>query len=178
MTLRSDQDLLEAALGQDLGAFDEFMQRYERLVVKVAFQFVHDPDAAFDVAQTVFLKAFQGLGHFRHEAKAKTWLLRITCNESLDWLRRGRAQRLAHGPMEELPVEPSQEHEAFHLEDRARVTQALTGLNERHRLAVILRYFQGLGIAEIAQVLGCSQGVTKNMLFRGVRALRATLTRI
>jgi RNA polymerase sigma-70 factor (ECF subfamily) len=173
-------ELLEAALARDLGAFDAFMQRYERLVYRVAIHFVRDPEAAFDVSQSVFLKAFQGLARFRHEANPRTWLLRITYNESIDCLRRNRLravpQDLLGEEAEPLAVEAAQEREALRLDDQARVARAMAGLNQRHRLAVALRYFQGLGIQEIAQVLGCSEGVTKNILFRSLRSLRATLT--
>ena len=180
MTLRSDKELVAAALDQDLGAFDELMQRYERLVYQVAIHFVHDSETAFDVSQTVFLKVFQRLAQFRHEAQVKTWLLRITYNESIDWLRRHRAQGAAHDSLEEasphLAMAPAQERDLLQRDDRAQLSRALAGLNERHRLAVILRYFQELGIQEIAQILGCSEGVTKNMLFRSVRALREALS--
>lgn len=180
MTLRSDKELVAAALEQDLAAFDELMQRYERLVYRIAVHFVHDSETAFDVSQTVFLKAFQRLGQFRHEAQVKTWLLRIAYNESVDWLRRHRHQGALQDPLEEahpqLAMEAAQERELLRKDDRAQLSRALAGLNERHRLAVILRYFQGLGIQEVARILGCSEGVTKNMLFRSVRTLREALS--
>ena len=56
------------------------------------------------------------------------------------------------------------------------VVVAMEKLNERYRLAVVLRYFQGLGIAEISEVLGCSEGVTKNILFRSVKTMREAMT--
>jgi len=178
--LRSDRELMEAALAGELGAFDELMQRYERLVYRVAIHFVQESESAFDVTQTVFLKAFQGLAQFRHDANVKTWLLRITTNESIDCLRKHRTHGAGHDVFDEaaspLMAEATQEHTLLHLDDKARIARALKGLNARTRLAIILRYFQDLGIAEIAQVLGCSEGVTKNMLFRGVRSLREKLT--
>lgn len=179
VSLRSDHELMEASLDGDLAAFDELMQRYERLVYRVAIHLLHHSESAFDVTQTVFLKAFEGLARFRHESNVKTWLLRITYNECIDCLRRHRSQGENHDPLEEasahLAAEAVQEREALRREDRLRLARALADLNERYRLAVVLRYFQGLSIAEIASVLGCSEGVTKNMLFRSVRSLRESL---
>lgn len=74
-------------------------------------------------------------------------------------------------------MDPVQDRAILDADDQARIAQAMTGLSERYRLAVVLRYFQGLGVAEIAQVLGCSEGVTKNMLFRSIRTLRTVLSR-
>lgn len=180
MTGRSDNQLVAAALEQDLGAFDELMQRHQRLVYSVAIHLVRDSETAFDVTQTVFLKAFQRLDQYRHEAQVKTWLLRITYHESVDSLRRHRLRGALQEPLEEasphLAMEAAQERELLQKDDRVQLSRALAGLNERHRLAVILRYFQGLGIQDIARILGCSEGVTKNMLFRSVRSLREALS--
>lgn len=176
MNLLTDEELIEAAQARDLDAFDAFMQRHERLVYKVALNLVQDPDLAFDLTQSTFLKAFQGLARFRHEAQPRTWLLRIATHESLDALRRRRSRGDGHGPLEEeapeLALHPNQEQEVLQRDDRHRLGRAMAKLNERHRLALVLRYFQDLGIPEIARVLGCSEGVTKNMLFRSVRSLR------
>ena len=70
--MKDDSELVEAVRGGDLEAFDELMRRYERLVYRVAISFVSTPENAFDVTQTVFLKAFRGLGSFRSEANIKT----------------------------------------------------------------------------------------------------------
>ena len=179
MGLRTDKELIDATLKGELEGFDELMRRYERLVYKVAISFVRESENAFDVTQTVFLKAFRALEGFRSEANVKTWLLRITYNESINWLRGGGARREQHDPIEDaaeqLAVPASQESELIGRENRARIERAMGRLNERYRLAVVLRYFQGLGIAEISQVLGCSEGVTKNILFRSVRSLREAL---
>jgi RNA polymerase sigma factor (sigma-70 family) len=49
-------------------------------------------------------------------------------------------------------------------------------LNPRHRLAVVLRYFRGVSTREIAGVLECSEGTTRNILFRSLRKLRSVMT--
>jgi RNA polymerase sigma-70 factor, ECF subfamily len=175
----SDQELVERTLGGELEAFDELMKRYERLVYKVAYGFVGDAESALDVSQTVFLKAYKALSGFRKEANVKTWLMRITYNESINWVRKPRQDR-PHEPLEdvagELTAGASQEDELVRREASRRITRAMSRLNERYRLAVTLRYFQGLGIAEISDVLGCSEGVTKNILFRSVKAMRESMT--
>lgn len=176
----SDQELVERTLGGELEAFDELMKRYERLVYKVAYGFVGDAESALDVSQTVFLKAYKALAGFRKEANVKTWLMRITYNESINWVRRPGSQSRLHEPLEdavaELTADASQEDEMVRRETRERIDGAMARLNERYRLAVVLRYFQGLGIAEISDVLGCSEGVTKNILFRSVKAMRESMT--
>jgi RNA polymerase sigma-70 factor (ECF subfamily) len=180
--MRSDTELVDAIRGGDLEAFDELMRRYERLVYRVAVSFVSTPENAFDVTQTVFLKAYRGLSGFRSEANLKTWLLRITHNESVNWLRSVSGREAGHEQVDELaevlPGRDSQESDLLARERRAELERAMGKLNERYRLAVVLRYFQGLDIAEISAVLGCSEGVTKNILFRSVRMLRESLSQV
>jgi RNA polymerase sigma-70 factor (ECF subfamily) len=176
----SDQELVEKTLNGDLEVFDELMKRYERLVYKVAYGFVGDAESAFDVSQTVFLKAYKALAGFRKEANVKTWLMRITYNESINWVRRPSERSSVHEALDdtsfELTAEAPQERDLEQRESRRKISKAMEKLNERYRLAVVLRYFQGLGIAEISEVLGCSEGVTKNILFRSVKTMREAMT--
>jgi len=176
----SDQELVESTLSGDLEAFDELMKRYERLVYKVAYGFVGDAESAFDVSQTVFLKAYKALAGFRKEANVKTWLMRITYNESINWVRRPGSRSQTYQSLEdssaELTADAAQEIDLERRETRRMISKAMEKLNERYRLAVVLRYFQGLGIAEISEVLGCSEGVTKNILFRSVKTMREAMT--
>ena len=171
----TDLELIRDVLGGDHDAFESLMKRYEHLVFKVAYSFARDREEALDLTQTVFLKAFRGLESFRTEADFKTWLLRITYNEGVNWVRKaGRegtredfeiaSTRLAHAPL--------QEERLVEKEEAGRLRRGLDSLNERYRTAIILRYHHGMPIREIAGVLQCSETMTKNILFRGVRNLR------
>ena len=73
----------------------------------------------------------------------------------------------------DLPTEGDQEESLLEGERAQKVIDSLQVLNQRGRLAVILRYFRDMPICEIAAVLGCSEGVVRNVLFRSVRKLRA-----
>ncbi|MEW6363267.1 MAG: sigma-70 family RNA polymerase sigma factor [Acidobacteriota bacterium] len=177
--MRSDEELIEATIGGDFEAFDELMRRYERLVYRVVFGFVGCREAAMDVTQNVFLKAFRGLRGFRSQASFKTWLVRISYNESMNWSRSDRPHADGRESIEDfddkIAVNATQEGELLANERLAGVKQAMGKLNDRYRLALVLRYFQGLGLGEIAEVLGCTEGVAKSILFRSVRSLRETL---
>ena len=100
----------------------------------------------------------------------------------MNWLRSVKSKEDTHEPVEALaevlPGKGSQEADLLDRERREHLEGAMGRLNERYRLAVVLRYFQGLDIAEISAVLGCSEGVTKNILFRSVRTLRESLSQM
>src|SRR4026207_278961 len=91
MTLgNSDEDagLVERYLAGDMTAFDELMIRYERQIYRVCYRFVENRDDAMDLAQEVFIKAFEHLGSFRRESSLKTWLYRIAVNHCINHVKK------------------------------------------------------------------------------------------
>ena len=67
----ADSDLVERYLAGDMTAFDELMIRYERQIYRVCYRFVENRDDAMDLAQEVFIKAFEHLASFRRESSLK-----------------------------------------------------------------------------------------------------------
>jgi RNA polymerase sigma-70 factor (ECF subfamily) len=171
----SDESLVRQTLAGSLRSFEQLMRRYEKLVCKVAHGYVRDLDRALDVTQDVFLKVYRNLDRVQSGDMFKPWLLRITYNESINSLRRQRrhdgALDLAeHENLQESS--PDQEHRLLAGEAKRKVVDALRELSPKYRLAVALRYADGMRVREIAEVMECSEGVVKSLLFRGVRQLR------
>lgn len=175
---RTDEKLVEAARAGELEAFDLLMRRYERLVYKVASGFESGREDALDLTQNVFLKAFRALATFRADSSFKTWLLRIAHHEGLNArrtrLRKPTGDALPEGAAE-LGSPPDQEDRLLEADRRGVLSRALAALHGRYRMAIVLRYQNGLAIREIAAVLETTEPMTKNLLFRGVRQLRRAL---
>ena len=176
----SDDGLVREAQAGRPEAFDSLMRRDQRLVCRVALNYVSDTDSALDVTQTVFLKAFRRLEDVRAEGMFKPWSLRITHNESVNWLRKRRRAEAGEDAVD-LDRQPAAaagpEAQAARREQQSLVLDGLSGLNPKYRTAVALRYAEGLRICEIADTMGCSEGMLKSLLFRGVRQLRDHVTR-
>jgi RNA polymerase sigma-70 factor (ECF subfamily) len=175
---RTDRALIEESLAGRLESFDALMQRYERLVYRVSVLYGGNRENALDISQNTFLKCYRHLRAFRGDSAFKTWLLRIAYNEGLNWVR----SRQRHGETEELDAEstplpgaPAPERDLVAQERRTALMQKLDELNPRQRTAVTLRYFRQMPLREIADVLECSEGNVKNMLFRSVRKLRQSM---
>lgn len=174
--------LIDEIKSGDQAAYDELMQRHQNHVYHIAFNFTRSSEDALDLSQTIFLKAYQNLAKFRQESQFKTWLMRITYNEAQNWLRKNKK----HLRQEEIdPADaalisdmPTQEDEILASENKTLLLQCLYDLNTKHRLAVILKYFENYSIKDIAQTLNCSEGVVKNMLFRSLEKLRSKLLTI
>ena len=175
----ADETLIQRTLGGDLSAFDALMHRYEHLVFKIAYSFGSGRENAFDITQTVFLKAFDKLSTFRMDAGFKAWLLRIAYHEGINWTRSPQNRQHLHRDIEPVSdtfaLEADQESNLLLHERRMMVRRGLESLNARYRTAMLLRYVHNMPIREIAGVLQCSETMTKNILFRGIRTLKRTL---
>ncbi len=172
----SDRDLVREIRSGSSVAFERLMRRYGRLVHRIAFGFTGDRESAMDIAQDTVLKVHARLGEWREEGDLRNWIARIAANEAMNWCRSARRH-----PTCELdddvfarPESPQEErflkretHEALH--------RSLSALSPRQRLAVVLRYFQGMSSREIGAVLDCSEGTARNILFRSLRKLQSVL---
>jgi len=173
----TDAELIAEIHAGSVVAFERLLRRYERLVYKVALGFTGDSQSALDVSQNVFLRIHAKLPSYRGEGELRSWVLRLAMNESMNWNRAQKRHR-AEGLAEEIPAGRSapQEVGLGRRETRSLLRRSLDTLSARHRLAVVLRYFEDLSVHEIAVVLGCSEGVAKNVLFRSLRKMRTHLS--
>ena len=141
---------------------------------RLALSYLKERDAAEDVVQDVFVKAFRALDRFRGDAAFRTWLFRIAVNESKSALRRsGRRSETTLDAAGDLPsdrLDPA-ERAALH-DEAARARTALEALPEKQRLSVSLRTEEGLSFREIGEITGSSEGAARVNYFHGIRRLR------
>lgn len=172
----ADLDLMAAAGRGDRSAFGELVERHHTAVYQYICRFLGGAhrQAAEDLAQDTFLRAWQAAPSYEPRAKVLTWLLRIATNVTLNYRRRSRLRRtLALGAAASVAAEP----------DRAgasgprhpRLLSAIAELPVGQRAALVLRHFHGLSYAEIADVLETSPSAVESLLFRGRAGLRRRL---
>ena len=173
----SDVQLVQEIRGGSGVAFERLMGRYERLVFKVAYGFTGERESALDVTQNVFLKVHRRLSSWRSEGELKSWIARIAANEALNWKRREKRYGDAEvGEDRFIQPDPPQEGRIRDSERRELLRRSLAELNPRQRFAIVLRYFHGMSSREISEILQCSDGTVRNVLFRSLRKLRSVLS--
>ena len=158
-------------------AFEELMHRYRRLVYRIAYGFTRDTDAAMEIVQDTFLKVHEGLAHWKGEGDVRSWIARIAANTAQNH-RRSTRRRHARELYLVTPDagEATQHRDLERSESVEALRRSLSTLPARQRLAVVLRYYEGLSSREIAAVLGCSEETARNTLLRSLRKLRAVLS--
>ncbi len=172
----------------ETAAFEELVEKYKQPLVNFLFRTLRDLSEAEDMAQNVFVQVYKFADRYRVEAKFSTWLYTIARNLSLNEIRR----RSRH-PAESLDavLEPGDESGATRqFEDRrnvsapdrlmqeeltAKVEEALAGLPENQRTAILLFREKEMSYEEISKILGCSLSATKSLIHRGRETLKERL---
>ena len=167
--------MLKRALGGEEGAFEELVRMYQTPIYYLTLRFVGDEQAAADLAQTTFLKAFQGLPGFRQGASFKTWLYRIAINLCKNYLRDHKSKDIDSCDEIDLPSSSDPLRELIEHEQQRLLLRAWRKLPEKQRITLTLKVQEGMKYKEIAEVLGCSIGTVKANFHHALITLKETL---
>jgi len=167
----ADLNLVERYLKGDLTAFDEIMIRYERQIYRLCYRFSTNPDDARDLAQDVFVKAFEHLGSFRKESSLKTWLYRIATNHCINHVKANTRQFV------EVTEGMSHSHSTVqssleNSEQRDHFRQMVKQLPPKQRAILELRIHEQLSYEEIANMSNRSVSTIKASVFFALEKLR------
>jgi len=156
----------------DVQAYGDIVDRYQRLVYTAAFRILANHDDAQDAAQETFVRAYHSLDRFDHKRPFGPWIRRIAMNLSLNMLRQRRPEMQLE---EERAAPQSQaldpETLAIRSEQRDFVKELLMRLPEHYRVAIVLRHYNEMSYAEMAEVLDEPMSTVKSNLFRARRKL-------
>ena len=159
--------------------FSDAVREHQDEVYGVALRITGDRDSALDVTSSTFLKAYRAFDRYDPSRPVRFWLLRIATNEAISHARRrGREmRRRADEDAAGLLPDPALAPDALSIarEDQARIRAAVAALPELYRVVVVLRYFNELGVDEIAQVTGRPASTVGVQLLRGRALLRRAL---
>lgn len=183
------EDLMAAVASGDKSSFEILVRRHQDMVLNIVYRFIGNRTDAEDLAQEVFIRVWQAAGRYRPTAKFTTWIYRITANVCINELKSARRRKrlqfsLSHeekgGWRGERPVHhaekaPSPEELLLDEEQKRRIFAALQSLSDNQRMALVLKRYEGLSYAEIAQVLGKSVSAVEALLVRAKRNLRKNL---
>jgi RNA polymerase sigma-70 factor (ECF subfamily) len=161
--------------------FAAFVGEYQDMVFATAVRLLGRQTDAEDVAQSVFLKAFERFDQIRTSPTAAGWLktvtMRMCFNHLARYRRRWRFFSEVEGSVDHASVDVESAHDALERADRdASLERAVRRLPEAQRVPLVLFHFEGLTYQEIALALGASLGKVKTDIHRGREALRKELS--
>lgn len=166
-----DKRLIREAKSGNKQAFGRLAMMYHKKVLFLSYDLMGNYEDAKDLAQEVFLKAYERLSQFQERARFSTWLYRITVNMAFDIhrLKKRNKKRPLRTNLSEssIPNNPMEK-----LEQSEQIETALDKLSMNQRTATVLKYFHGNTTKEIAEMMGCAEGTVRNHIFRALSNLR------
>ena len=175
MSLEQDQPLINRTLNGDIGAFTVLVDRYKYMVFTLAMRMVKNREEAEEIAQDVFLKAYNGLKGFKGGAKFSTWVYKIAYYRSLDYIKKaGRSIETVSidalsdkylGEEENVVSRLEQSEQSEAIKDTLRLLPGDDGV------LITLHYYEELTIREISGILGVNENNVKVKLFRARKRL-------
>ena len=187
--LPEDPVLLEAAARREEAAVRALMRRYNQRLFRTARAILRNDAEAEEAVQDAWLKAFDALPGFKHQARLSTWLTRIVANESITRLRRLRRGAEIVPLMDDLPpmeTDPVDDHappladpprEFARGEVRRLVEARIDALPEAFRTVFMLRAVEDMTVEETAEALGIPEATVRTRFFRARAMLREAIAR-
>ncbi len=182
------EELIKKAQQHDLSACEELIELYQDRVFTHCCHLTGNEYDAQDLAQDVFVQAFNKINSFRFNANFGTWLHRIAVNLWINHVRRNRKvtplsldeplsneEGLLFKELAASQENPEAEMERRELKDL--LSSALDRLHYDYRVALVLRELEGYSYEEISNITGWSLGTVKSRIYRGRKALKKELTR-
>jgi RNA polymerase sigma-70 factor (ECF subfamily) len=169
----TDAALIERARDGDQRAFADLVSRYHAVCWRYACRMLGDRDDAQDVLQTTFMRVYDGLGRYREDNRFQAWLFRVLINECrmAARSRNRRGKRFIRDPSALMAA-------AAPASDAAPsdgLGAALNRIDSKLREAVLLKYGEGLGYTEMAELTGVGESALKMRVKRGLEAVRSLM---
>ncbi|MBM4137654.1 MAG: RNA polymerase sigma factor [Nitrospira sp.] len=183
--MQEEQELVRRLKAGEEGAFVRIIELYRKPGINLAYRIMNDYQDAEDVSQEAFAALYKNIHSFRGESSLKTFFMSILINLARQRFRRKKLisfislDRSHEGDEDkgEMDIQDNNtiEKEIIGKEIRRKINAALRSLPSRQREVFILRHYEDMNLAEIAEVTGCSTGTVKSHLFRAIESLRKRL---
>ena len=157
--------------GSGRSELERLMEQYGSSLLRMCALYLKDADLAQDAVQETFIRAYRHIEDYRGESSERTWLTAIAINVSRDMLRTAWFRHQSRSTdIDTLPEKPAE----FEFPDNTVLTEVMH-LPAKYREVVLLRYYEGLKLKEVASALGLSDGRVRSRLNKANELLRDRL---
>ena len=162
--------LWKSAVSGDRSALEQLLRGVQDLIYRFCVSQLHDENAAVEATQETAMRLIDNLGRFSGRGKLTTWVLGIANNVCRETRRRQKKLQLMETGLESVVV--SQTTQPGEAASSTTLRSAIAQLPERQREAIVLRYFESLSLAEVAEVMKVSKGTVKATIHQALQKLR------
>jgi len=172
-----ERNLVLRAKEGDMDAFESLVKAYQKPIFYLCLRMAGAPQAADDLAQDTFIRAYGAISRFEDGRDFYAWLRRIAVNAALNHLRAARREEPL-GDREPVPYRDLPQDELLRREAERKFQEALGSLPSDQRMVFTLRVFENRSYREIARELRISAGTVMSRLSRAREKLRALLSEL
>lgn len=170
MKFQSDSFYIDKVLNNEKNAYASLVDMHKDMVFTIALRIVRNREDAEEIAQDVFVKAYQALATFKKESKFSTWLYRIVYNTAISKMRKKQFETtdLNYDIVENYSEDDINEdlNRLDNNEQKKVINTVLKKLNPEDHMLVILYYFKEYSTEEISEIVNISQSNVKVKLHR------------
>jgi len=182
-----DKLLVNRVLRGDKGAFGVIVRNTEALVAQIVIKMIPGAEDRKDLAQDVYLKAFNHLGSFRFQSKLSTWIAQIAYNTCLSWIEKKKPT--LNGDLQDMEflisegsstplmrISEKDPERQMAERDLSRILQKeIEKLPPIYRVLIVLFHQENMRYDELVSITGLPEGTVKSHLFRARKMLRENL---
>lgn len=169
MTDVGDLELVNECLEGNVNAFGTLIDKYQVTVFNTALKMVNDYNDAQDIAQTVFVKAYEKLDTFNPSYKFFSWIYRMVVNESINWQKKKKYHKELDHKIVSIGKTPDKILDDKELSESLR--SAIVELQIDYRVVIVLRHFEDLTYREMGDLLKIPEKTIKSRLFTARKLL-------
>jgi RNA polymerase sigma-70 factor (ECF subfamily) len=173
------ESLVELTRSGSSAAWGRVYELLAPTVFRICRKVLASPEDAEDATSEIFLKARVRLGSYHRSRPFAPWLYRVAANHCWDQLRKRRTRaEVEDGELEIEALEndaPTPQEAVLAIENRENLRRALADLDDRSRLAIVLRYYTDMSYEDIGTALGISPNFVGVLLLRARRTMRKSL---
>ncbi len=154
---------------------ERLIQDYGNDVLRIAYMYLKDKYLAEDAFQEVFIRVYHKWDTFRNESSEKTWIIKIAINVSKDMLKNNWLKKVSfYDVVDKYTYHESKDNVEEEMEKKALFEQVLM-LPEKYKDVILLYYYQGFSVVEIASILDSTTGTVSSQLSRARELLKKRL---
>lgn len=165
-----EHDLVERAKGGDMEAFQALVYECSDRLYAIAHRILRDSDLAQDALQQALIRLWEDLPSLRDPSKFDAWSYRLVVHATY---REAKRERRWTSRIREIRDEPPADDRVMDVVDRDEIERLFRRLTPEHRAVLVLHFFIGQPISEVAETLGIPVGTAGSRLHYATRSLRA-----
>ncbi len=189
--LTGEKALIINAQNGCISSFEQLIKQIDKKMLSLAAGLASTHDEAEDIYQEAMLTAYKALPKFKMQSQFSTWLYRIVVNTAISSRRKlkNKINSLIYGHSQGKDEQPSENYETYaagtendepetimvNEQLSQAISDALSLLSEKERIAFVLCHQQEIKMIDAAQIMRCSDGAIKNYLFRARQKMQKAL---